>query len=55
MLEEQLRLLAEVDRIALTDSTLDRDTIRHTLVLLDEPPLNRLRRALRLGRIGCSD
>jgi hypothetical protein len=54
MLEEQLRLLAEVDRIASADPALDRDTVRHTLLLLDEPPLNRLRRALRLGRIGLS-
>lgn len=52
ILEDQLKLLAEVDRIAATDDELDRDTIRHTLILLKESPSTRLRRALRLGRIG---
>jgi transcriptional regulator with XRE-family HTH domain len=54
LLEKQRQLLSEVDRIHQTDPELDRDTIRHTLLLLDEPPLDRLRRALTLGRIGHS-
>ena len=53
ILERHLKLLAEVDRIAATDEQLDRDTIRHTLLLLEEPPITRLRRALALGRHSC--
>ncbi|MFH1024184.1 MAG: hypothetical protein V1809_12460 [Planctomycetota bacterium] len=44
------RVRAEVDRIARWHPDVDRDTLRHTLVLLEEPPLERLRRALRRGQ-----
>jgi transcriptional regulator with XRE-family HTH domain len=40
------RLLATVDRIMKRHKKADRDTIRHTLILLEEKPVNRLRRAL---------
>lgn len=51
ILTQHLKLLARVDAIAQKHTDTDRDTIRHTLTLLDEPPINRLRRALELGRI----
>ncbi len=41
------QLLAKIDRIAKCHKTVDRDNIRHTLQLLNEKPINRLRRALR--------
>lgn len=46
------RLIAHADlaaRIA-AESGRDADNIRHTLMLLDEPPLQRLRRSLQRGR-----
>ena len=47
-LAQQGRVLAEhVDEIARAHPECDRDTIRHTLILLDEKPIERLRRALR--------
>lgn len=45
------RLLAKVDRICTLYPDADRDTVRHTLLLLQEPPIERLRRALRRGRL----
>jgi len=39
-------LLAEVDAIAGRDRRVDRDNIRHALLLLREKPIERLRRAL---------
>lgn len=42
--------VAEVDRIAQQHRGIDRDNVRHTLILLDERPISRLRRALRRGR-----
>jgi hypothetical protein len=44
------RLVAESDRISKGRSGVDRDNIRHTLLLLEEKPIERLRRALRRGR-----
>jgi transcriptional regulator with XRE-family HTH domain len=41
-----LRLLEEADRIAGSDPSLDRDNVRHTLLLLEEKPIERLRRSL---------
>ena len=40
-----------VERIVSQEPNLDRDNVRHTLLLLDEPPIDRLRRALRRGRL----
>jgi hypothetical protein len=39
-----------VDFIMALHPQADRDTVRHTLILLDEPPIERLRRSLRRGR-----
>jgi AcrR family transcriptional regulator len=44
------RLVAESNRIAGKYEGVDADNVRHTLLLLDEKPLERLRRALRRGR-----
>jgi transcriptional regulator with XRE-family HTH domain len=40
------RILKEVDRIAAGHPKADRDTLRHTLLLLEEKPIERLRRSL---------
>ncbi len=40
-------LQKRVEEIALRHRKADRDTIRHTLILLQEEPVERLRRALR--------
>lgn len=44
--EAMKTLLAEVDSIAGHDGRVDRDNVRHTLLLLREKPIDRLRRAL---------
>jgi transcriptional regulator with XRE-family HTH domain len=44
------KLIAETERIRTKCSDCDSDNIRHTLLLLDEKPVDRLRRALRRGR-----
>ena len=44
------RLTAESNRISKRHTGVDRDNIRHTLLLLEEKPIERLRRALRRGR-----
>ncbi len=43
-------VIAASDRIARQHKDVDRDNVRHTLLLLNEEPLERLRRALRRGR-----
>jgi predicted DNA-binding transcriptional regulator AlpA len=43
-------LLAKIDAICSSHQHADRDTIRHTLMLLHEPPIDRLRRALLRGK-----
>lgn len=43
-------LFAEADRIAKGRRGVDHDNVRHTLLLLEEKPIERLRRALRRGR-----
>ena len=43
-------LAIEVDRIVRQNRGVDRDNVRHTLLLLDEEPIARLRRALRRGQ-----
>ncbi len=45
------RLMRAIDEVARDHPEIDRDHIRHTLILLDEPPIERLRGALRRGRI----
>jgi hypothetical protein len=44
------KIAAESKLIAERHKDIDRDTARHTLILLHEKPLDRLRRALRRGR-----
>ena len=44
------RLIAESNRIAKRHRAVERDNVRHTLLLLQEKPIERLRRALRRGR-----
>ncbi len=48
--ERMKSLAAESERISRRHPGVDRDNIRHTLLLLDEKPAERLRRALRRGR-----
>ena len=43
-------LLAEVERIKKHYKNINPDTVRHTLILLEEKPVDRLRRALLRGR-----
>lgn len=45
-----LRLLEAVDRIAGSDPSMDRDNVRHTLLLLEEKPIERLLRSLLRAR-----
>ena len=49
-MEKMKLLLNEVDDIARKHKKVDRDNIRHTLLLLNEPPIERLRRALTRGQ-----
>lgn len=44
------KLIGECDRICRERDGLDPDNVRHTLILLQETPVERLRRALRRGR-----
>ena len=47
---ERIRSIAvETERISRTHRGVDRDNVRHTLILLSEKPVERLRRALRRG------
>ena len=48
--EQMNSLMAETNRIVQRQNNVDRDTVRHTLLLLKEDPWDRLRRALRRGR-----
>lgn len=43
-------LTAEARRVARRHRRVDRDNVRQTLLLLEEKPISRLRRALRRGR-----
>ncbi len=49
-MEKMKLLLNQVDDIARKYKKVDRDNIRHTLLLLSEPPIERLRRALTRGQ-----
>ena len=44
------RILFLTDKISANGPLLDRENIRHTLILLDEKPIERLRRSLIRGR-----
>jgi hypothetical protein len=44
------RLSARVGKILAEHPSADRDNVRHTLILLDLPPLERLQRSLIRGR-----
>lgn len=48
--EQIMFLIAETERIMKRHGDAERDNVRHTLLLLDEKPIDRLRRALRRGR-----
>jgi hypothetical protein len=48
--ERMKYMIAESERISRRHPGIDRDNIRHTLLLLSEKPVERLRRALRRGR-----
>ena len=48
--ERMKSLATESERISRLHPGIDRDNIRHTLLLLSEKPVERLRRALRRGR-----
>ena len=50
ILAEHYKLIERVDEICAQDSELDREMVRHVLILLDEPPIERLRRALTRGQ-----
>lgn len=41
-----VRLLEEADRIVGSDLSMDQDNVRHTLLLLEEKPIERLQRSL---------
>ena len=43
-------IINEMDRFLERHQDVDRDNVRHTLLLLNEKPVERLRRALRRGR-----
>jgi transcriptional regulator with XRE-family HTH domain len=49
-MEKMKLLLNKVDDIAKKYKNIDRDTIRHTLLSMREPPIECLRRALTRGR-----
>jgi hypothetical protein len=45
-----LRLSARVQKVLATHPEVDPDNVRHTLILLEQPPLERLQRSLIRGR-----
>jgi hypothetical protein len=53
-LRRHRELLEETERILARHPDLSRDTVWHVLLLLDEPPIERLRRALRRGSAGAA-
>lgn len=48
--ERSVSLLEDVERITRRHKQADRDNVRHTLILLQEKPIERLRRALTRGQ-----
>ncbi len=45
-----IRLTARVEKVLASHPDADRDNVRHTLILLEQPPLERLQRSLIRGR-----
>ena len=45
-----IRLTARVEQVLAAHPEADRDNVRHTLILLEQPPLERLQRSLIRGR-----
>ncbi|HUT07719.1 MAG TPA: hypothetical protein VMY15_02640 [Candidatus Latescibacteria bacterium] len=45
-----IRILEATERIVARDPSMDRDNVRHTLLLLQEKPIERLRRSLLRAR-----
>jgi hypothetical protein len=45
-----LRLMKTVQAVLAVRPQADPDNVRHTLILLDQPPLERLRKSLTRGR-----
>ena len=45
-----VRLTARVEQVLAAHPEADRDNVRHTLILLEQPPLERLQRSLIRGR-----
>lgn len=50
VVEKARRLYREIERIKHKHEEVDPDNVRHTLLLLDERPVDRLRRALTRGQ-----
>ncbi len=48
--ERMKSLIAETERIVKKHGDAERDNVRHTLILLEDDPIDRLRRALQRGR-----
>ncbi len=44
------RLTTRVEKVLAAHPEADRDNVRHTLILLEQPPLERLQRSLVRGR-----
>ena len=44
------QIMASVDRVLAKHPGADPDNVRHTLILLEQPPLERLKRSLLRGR-----
>ena len=51
-IDEAMDILKEVEKICQDDPVLDPNEVRHTLLLLKKPPVERLRRALQRGKAG---
>ena len=45
-----VRLTARIEQVLAAHPEADRDNVRHTLILLEHPPLERLQRSLIRGR-----
>jgi len=45
-----IRLMTRVEQVMAAHPDADRDNVRHTLILLEQPPLERLQRSLIRGR-----
>jgi DNA-binding Xre family transcriptional regulator len=50
-MSEVRALVQDIDRIAARHPSIDRDTVRHTLLCLRDKPIDRLRRSLIRGKV----